>query len=251
MPERDSIEVDVLFVGAGPAGLAGAIRLGQLAQAAGRELSIMVIEKGGEIGNHGLSGAVVDPRALHELFPDEDITAGLDAPVSGDEMWFLPGSGKIKAPFTPPVLNNHGKYVASLNRLTKWLGERAEAAGADVFPAFPGQELLWDGSRAIGVRIGDKGIAADGSHKANYEPGPDLMAKVVVLGEGPRGTLAKTAISKLELDRYRDPQVYAVGIKELWQVPAGRLAPGHVIHTLGAPPPGGPFGGGRVSGLKR
>ena len=249
MAERDSLEVDVLFVGGGPASLAGAIRLAGLAKAAGRDLSIMVIEKGGEIGNHGFSGAVVDPRTLLELFPGEDITGGLDAPVSGDEMWFLTGSGKIKAPFTPPVLNNHGKYVASLNRLCKWLGEKAEAAGADVFPAFPGQELLWDGDRVIGVRVGDKGVGPDGNPKANYEPGPDLLAKVVVLGEGPRGTLAKTAVAKLGLDRDRDPQVYAVGIKELWQVPAGRLAPGHVIHTLGAPLPFDTFGGGWIYGM--
>jgi electron-transferring-flavoprotein dehydrogenase len=246
MPERDSLEVDVLFVGGGPASLAGAIRLRQLADAAGRELSVMVIEKGGEIGNHGLSGAVVDPKSLHELFPDEDITVALDAPVSGDQMWFLTAGGKIKAPFTPPQLNNHGKYVASLNKLTKWLGEKAEAAGADVFPAFPGQELLWDGDRVIGVRVGDKGIGHDGKPKANYEPGPDLMAKVVVLGEGPRGTLAKTAIAKLHLDAGRDPQVYAVGIKELWEVPAGRLEPGNVIHTLGAPLPFDTFGGGWI-----
>jgi electron-transferring-flavoprotein dehydrogenase len=246
MAERDSLEVDVLFVGGGPASLAGAIRLRQLAAATGREIAVMVIEKGGEIGNHGLSGAVVDPRSLHELFPGEDITGGLDAPVSGDELWYLTGRGKIRAPFIPPVLDNRGKVVASLNRLTKWLGEKAEAAGADVFPAFPGQELLWDGDRVIGVRVGDKGVAADGSHKANYEPGPDLMAKVVVLGEGPRGTLAKTAVAKLGLDRDRDPQVYAVGIKELWQVPAGRLAAGHVIHTLGAPLPFDTFGGGWI-----
>src|SRR5271154_3114630 len=249
MPERDSLDVDVLFVGGGPASLAGAIRLRALAAASGRDISVMVIEKGGEIGNHGFSGAVVDPKSLLELLPGEDITGGLDAPVSGDEMWFLTASGKIKAPFVPPVLNNHGKYVASLNRLTKWLGEKAEAAGADVFPAFPGQELLWEGERVIGVRVGDKGVAADGSHKSNYEPGPDLMARVVVLGEGPRGTLAKTAIAKLSLDRDRDPQVYAVGIKELWQVPAGRLAPGHVIHTLGAPLPGDTFGGGWIYGM--
>ena len=249
MVERDSLEVDVLFVGGGPASLAGAIRLRGLAAEARREISVMVIEKGGEIGNHGFSGAVVDPKSLLELFPGEDITGGLDAPVSGDEMWFLTSRGKFKAPFTPPVLNNHGKYVASLNRLTKWLGAKAEAAGVDVFPAFPGQELLWDGDRVTGVRVGDKGIAADGSHKANFEPGPDLMAKVVVLGEGPRGTLAKTAVARLGLDRDRDPQVYAVGIKELWQVPAGRLAPGHVIHTLGAPLPFDTFGGGWIYGM--
>jgi electron-transferring-flavoprotein dehydrogenase len=249
MAERDSLEVDVLIVGGGPAGLAAAIRLRQLAAAAGRELAVMLIEKGGEIGNHGLSGAVVDPRALRELFPGEDITGGLDAPVAGDEMWFLTPGGKIKAPFQPPVLDNRGKYVASLNRLTKWLGEKAEAAGADVFPAFPGQELLWDGERVIGVRVGDKGVAADGSPKANFEPGPDLLAKVVVLAEGPRGTLTKTAIARLGLDRDCEPQVYAVGIKELWQVPAGRFAAGRVIHTLGAPLPQDVFGGGWIYGM--
>ena len=244
MAQRDSLEVDVLFVGGGPASLAGAIRLRQLAAAAGAEISVMVIEKGGEIGNHGFSGAVVDPKTLHELFPGEDITEGLDAPVSSDSMWFLTNGGKIAAPFTPPALNNHGKYVASLSNLTKWLGAKAEAAGADVFPAFPGQELLWDGDRVVGVRIGDKGVAHDGSHKPNYEPGPDLMAKVVVLGEGPRGTLTKTAVGRLGLDKDRDPQVYAVGIKELWRVP-GRLAAGSVIHTLGAPL-WNTFGGGWI-----
>ena len=249
MAERDSLEVDVLIVGGGPAGLATAIRLRQLAAAAGRELAVMLIEKGGEIGNHGLSGAVVDPRALRELFPGEDITGGLDAPVASDQLWFLTAGGKIEAPFQPPVLDNRGKYVASLNRLTKWLGEKAEAAGADVFPAFPGQELLWDGERVVGVRVGDKGVAADGSPKANFEPGPDLLAKVVVLAEGPRGTLTKTAVARLGLDRDREPQVYAVGIKELWQVPPGRFAAGRVIHTLGAPLPADVFGGGWVYGM--
>jgi electron-transferring-flavoprotein dehydrogenase len=244
MPQRDSLEVDVLFVGGGPASLAGAIRLRQLAAAAGAEIAVMVIEKGGEIGNHGFSGAVVDPKTLLELFPGEDITGGLDSAVSSDALWFLTNSGKIAAPFTPPVLNNHGKYVASLSNLTKWLAAKAEEAGVDVFPAFPGQELLWDGDRVIGVRIGDKGVAHDGSHKSNYEPGPDLMAKVVVLGEGPRGTLTKAAVARLELDRDRDPQVYAVGIKELWKVP-GRLAAGSVIHTLGAPL-WNTFGGGWI-----
>lgn len=249
MPQRDTLEVDVLFVGGGPASLAGAIRLRQLAAAAGREISVMVIEKGGEIGNHGLSGAVVDPKTLHELFEGEDISGGLDAPVASDAMWYLTPGGKIAAPIVPPVLNNRGKYVASLNRLTKWLGDKAEAAGADVFAAFPGQELLWDGERVIGVRVGDKGVARDGEPKPNFEPGPDLLAKVVVLGEGPRGTLAKTAIAKLGLDRDRDPQVYALGIKELWQVPPGRLRPGDVVHTLGAPLPFDTFGGGWVYGM--
>jgi electron-transferring-flavoprotein dehydrogenase len=250
MPERDSLEVDVLFVGGGPASLAGAIRLRQLAVAAGQEISVMVIEKGGAIGNHGFSGAIVDPIALRELFGDEDITGGLDCPVAGDALWYLTPGGKIAAPFLPPVLGNDGNYVASLNKLTKWLGEKAEAAGADVFPAFPGQQLIWDGDRVTGVRVGDKGVGHDGKPKANFEPGPDLMAKVVVLGEGPRGTLAKTAIAKLGLDRDRFPQVYAVGVKELWQLPPGRIRAGDVTHTLGAPLPHDTFGGGWMYGMK-
>jgi electron-transferring-flavoprotein dehydrogenase len=249
MVERDSLDVDVLFVGGGPASLAGAIHLRRLAAAAGTELGVMVIEKGSEIGNHGFSGAVVDPRSLLELFPGEDVTAGLDAPVTRDEMWFLTRRGKFAAPFTPPQLDNRGKYVASLNRLTKWLGEKAEAAGVDVFPAFPGQELLWDGDRVVGVRIGDKGVGAAGRPKSNFEPGPDLFAKVVVLGEGPRGTLAKAAVARLGLDAGCDPQVYAVGIKELWQLPPGRFAAGHVFHTLGAPLPSDTFGGGWIYGM--
>src|ERR1700676_2010695 len=211
MPQRDLLEVDVLFVGAAPASLAGAIRLQQLAKAANAELAVMVIEKGGEIGNHGFSGAVVDPKALAELFPGEDATGGRAKPGHRGGIGFLTNGGKIKATFVPPVLNNHGKFVASLSNLTKWLAAKAEAAGIDVFPALPRQELLWGGPRGTGVRIGDKGVAQDGSHKSNYEPGPDLTAKVVVLGEGPRGTLTKTAIARLELDKDRDPQVYAVG----------------------------------------
>jgi electron-transferring-flavoprotein dehydrogenase len=250
MAERERLDVDVLFVGAGPASLAGAIRLRQLADAAGRELAIAVIEKGAAVGNHGISGAVVDPRALHELFPDQDITAGLDAPVNSDALWLLTARGKVAAPFVPPTMRNAGKYVASLNVLTKWLGEQAEAAGIDVFPEFPGRELLWDGERVVGVRASDRGIGADGQPKSNYEPGPDLYAQVVVLGEGPRGTLTKTAIAKLGLDRGRDPQVYALGIKELWQLPSGRFPAGQVIHTLGAPLSNDTFGGGWVYGMR-
>jgi electron-transferring-flavoprotein dehydrogenase len=246
MAERDRLEVDVLFVGAGPASLAGAIRLGQLAKAAGRELEILVIEKGGEIGNHGISGLVLDPRALDELLPDWKASAPIDAPVGSDEMWFLTAGGKIKAPITPPPLNNHGKYVASLQRLTKWMGEKAEEAGAQVFPAFPGQELLWDGDRVIGVRTGDKGLDHNGNPKPNYEPGADLIAKVVVLAEGPRGTLAKQAIPRLGLDKDSEPQVYAAGVKELWQCPPGTVTAGSVIHTLGYPLPPETFGGGFI-----
>ena len=250
MPERDSLEVDVLFVGGGPASLAGAIRLRQLAKESGREISVMVIEKGGEIGNHGISGAVLDPRAIDELIPDwKEQGAPVEAPVGGDELWFMTASGKIKAPLVPPVLNNSGKYVASLQKLAKWMGEQAEAAGADVFPSFPGQELLWDGSRVTGVRIGDKGIDKHGNPKSNYEPGPDLFAKVTILGEGPRGTLAKQAMPRLRLEEGREPQVYAAGIKEIWQCPPGSVPPGKVIHTMGWPLPADTFGGGFIYGM--
>jgi electron-transferring-flavoprotein dehydrogenase len=249
MPERDQLEVDVLFVGAGPASLAGAIRLGQLAQQAGRALEILVIEKAGEVGNHGISGAVMDPRALDELLPAWRESAPVESAVTSDELWFLTKSGKIKAPFTPPPLRNAGKYVASLQKISKWLGERAEEAGAQVFPAFPGQELLWDGERVIGVRTGDKGLDHNGVPKPNYEPGADILAKVVVLGEGPRGTLAKQAISRLGLDDGREPQVYAAGVKELWQLPDDRFAAGSVIHTLGFPLPPETFGGGFIYGM--
>jgi len=251
MAERDQLEVDVLFVGAGPASLAGAIRLGQLAKAAGRELEILVIEKAAEIGNHGLSGLVLDPRAINELMPDWIEKGGpIDAPVGRDELWFLTKSGKIKAPFTPPALNNHGKYVSSLQRLTKWMAGVAEGLGVQVFGEFPGSELLWEGDRVVGVRTGDKGVDHEGKPKGNFEPGADLLAKIVVLGEGPRGTLAKQAVARLELDREKEPQVYAAGVKELWQLPDDRFAAGSVIHTLGYPLPPETFGGGFIYGMK-
>ncbi len=250
MPQRDQLEVDVLFVGAGPASLAGAIRLGQLAQSAGRALEILVIEKGGEVGHHGLSGAVMDPRALDELLPDWREKAPVESPVTTDELWFLTSRGKIKAPFTPPPLNNHGKYVASLQKICKWLADVAETNAAQVFAAFPGQELLWHEQRVVGVRTGDKGLDHNGQPKANYEPGADIIAKVVVLGEGPRGTLTKQAASRLNLYDGREPQVYAAGVKELWQLPDDRFKAGAVIHTLGYPLPTETFGGGFIYGMQ-
>jgi len=248
--ERDQLEVDVLFVGAGPASLAGAYRLAELAKAGGRELEILVIEKSGEIGNHAISGAVMDPKALDELIPDWRDDAPVEAAVGRDELWFLTKGGKIKAPLTPPPLNNHGKYVASLQKIVKWLADKAETAGAQVFPAFPGQELLWDGDRVIGVRTGDKGLDKNGQPKSNYEPGADILAKIVILGEGPRGTLTKQAIPRLGLDDGREPQVYAAGVKELWKCKPGSVTAGSVIHTLGYPLPPETFGGGFIYGMK-
>jgi electron-transferring-flavoprotein dehydrogenase len=249
MPDRDQLEVDVLFVGAGPASLAGAIRLGQLAKASDRDLEVYVIEKAAEIGNHGISGAVMDPRALDELLPDWRESAPVESPVTTDELWFLTSGGKIKAPITPPPLQNRGKYVASLQKISKWLGAKAEEAGAQIIPGFPGQEILWEGDRVAGVRTGDKGIDHNGNPKSNYEPGADILAKVVVLGEGPRGTLAKQAVPRLGLDEGREPQVYAAGIKELWLLPDDRFKAGAVIHTLGYPLPPETFGGGFIYGM--
>ncbi|MBV8364307.1 MAG: electron transfer flavoprotein-ubiquinone oxidoreductase, partial [Candidatus Eremiobacteraeota bacterium] len=209
MPERDSLEVDVLFVGGGPASLAGAIRLRQLSQQNGREISVMVIEKGADIGAHGISGAVLDSRSLEELLPDwRSREAPVESEVTTDALWFLTARAKFVAPIVPPMMNNRGKYVCSLQKLAKWMGDVAESVGADVFPAFPGQELLWDGDRVIGVRTGDKGVERHGQPKSNYEPGADIFAKITILGEGPRGTLTKQALAKLNLDAGSEPQVY-------------------------------------------
>ena len=249
MAERDSLDVDVLFVGAGPASLAGAIRLMQLASAAGKALEVLVIEKAGEIGNHALSGAVMDPKALDELLPEWRSDAPVEAPVSGDQLWLLTERGRVKAPIVPPMMNNSGKYVASLQKIVKWMAAKAEDAGAQVFGEFPGQELLWDGDRVIGVRTGDKGLDKHGNPKPNYEPGADIRAKIVILGEGPRGTLAKQAVARLDLHEGREPQVYAAGIKELWQCPAGSVQAGSVIHTMGFPLPNDTFGGGFIYGM--
>ncbi len=254
MAQRDSLEVDVLIVGGGPAGLAAAIKLRQLAAANGKDdLSVMLVEKGGDIGSHGLSGAVMDPKGLDELLPDWRETAPVEAPIGTDQMWWLrEGGGKTTLPgfAMPPMMKNAGKYVASLQKITKWMGGVAESLGADVFPAFPGQELLWEGDAIVGVRVGDKGVGHDGKPKPNYEPGPDLMAKVVILAEGVRGTLAKQAIARLKLDEGKQPQVYACGVKELWQCKPGTVEAGGVYHTFGYPLPRETFGGGFIYGMQ-
>src|SRR5579863_6864948 len=258
--ERDVLEVDALFVGAGPASLGGAIRLAQLYRAhneavkagskPGPELAaenILVIDKAAAIGDHGISGAVLDPRSLKELLGDF-LAAGcpIESPVTSDSLWFMSKSGHISAPMVPPPLQNGGKYVASLNKLVKWMASVAEGLGVQVFPEFPGQELLWDGDRVTGVRIGDKGLDKEGKPKPNYEPGADLLAKVTVLGEGPRGTLAKQLDRRLALSKGANPQVYSIGIKELWQMPKSSTPAGQVIHTLGAPLDSNTFGGGFI-----
>ncbi len=257
--ERDTLEVDVLFVGAGPASLAGALHLRQLInrynQASGDkglgEVTIAVIEKGREIGAHTISGAVMDMRPLTELMPDwKERGAPIEAEVSVEDVSYLTSRLKLKLPIVPPPLRNHGKYVVSLNKMIRWLGPIVEEADVMLIPEFPGAELLHDEqNRVIGVRTGDKGIGRDGQPRDNYQPGADIFAKVTVLGEGSRGSLTKKLVQRLNLDAERNPQVYAVGVKEIWELPAGRVTPGFVMHTLGYPLPNDVFGGGFVYGM--
>jgi electron-transferring-flavoprotein dehydrogenase len=256
--ERETLDIDVLFVGAGPASLAGACHLAgllrrhnQQAAPAGAplEVSIAVLEKGHEIGSHALSGAVVDPRAFAELFPDDWQSAPFEAPVGQEQVLFLTAGGSWSLPIPPP-LRNHGCYVASLGKLLKWMAPRVEAAGVDVFYEFPAAAALLEDGRVVGVRTGDRGIGRQGEKKANYEPGIDIRTRCVVLGEGPRGTLVKQLDAELGLGRRRNPQVYALGLKEVWDLPPGRVAPGQVTHTLNWPLGFHTFGGGFLYGMQ-
>jgi len=227
--------VDVVIVGAGPAGLAAAIRLKQIDDA----LEIVVLEKGSEVGAHILSGAVIEPRALDELLPDWRETCPLaEVPVTENHHWVLSERGKRALPHAlmPPLMSNKGNYTGSLANLCRWLAEQAEALGVQVFPGFPASELLFDQAGAVmGVATRDMGIAADGSHKADYQPGMELHAKYTLLAEGARGSLTKRVKARFNLEAECQPQVYGLGIKELWDIPAERHQPGRVIHTQGFP----------------
>ncbi|MEO0063358.1 MAG: hypothetical protein RLZZ08_1918 [Pseudomonadota bacterium] len=235
MSERESMPCDVVIVGGGVAGMATAIRLKQLNDA----LDVVVLEKGSEIGAHILSGAVVDPRALDELLPDWRDEAELaKVPVTDNWHWVLSKSGKTSLPHAlmPPLMSNSGCYTGSLGNLTRWLAEKAEALGVQVFPGFPAAELLFDDRGAVmGVATQDMGVAADGSHKADYQPGMELHAKYTVLAEGARGHLTKRIKRQFNLEADSQPQVYGLGIKELWDIPADKHEPGRVIHTQGWP----------------
>jgi len=263
---RETLDVDVLFVGGGPAGLAGALRLSQLVTdhnertAAGAgggggaaplgEVSIAVLEKASAIGAHGISGCVLDPRALRELLPDyREQGAPIESDVTSDDLYYFTPGGQVRFPILPPPLRNHGNHVVSLGNLERWLGGLVEASGAYVLPGMAAVEGLFEGDQMVGVLTGDKGIDRHGQRKSNFEPGSDVRAKVTVLCEGARGSLVKRLAPRLLLDEGRAPQVYATGIKEVWQMPAGRVPKGRVIHTMGAPLDSHTFGGGFIYGM--
>jgi electron-transferring-flavoprotein dehydrogenase len=265
MIEREKLEMDVVFVGAGPANLAAALHLKRLIDlhdsevADGKrsgskigEIQIAVIEKGPFVGAHILSGAVMDPIAIKELIPDFlEKGCPVDTQVAEDAFWYLTKSSALVPPVVPPPLKNKGKYIISLSRLCEWLAGQCEQAGINVFPEFPGSELLFDDEgNVVGVRTGDKGVDHEGKPKGNFEAGIDLIAKVTVLGEGPRGSLAKHAISRLGLDDGKEPQVYSLGIKELWEIPSENFGEGKVVHTLGFPSDTQTYGGGWIYGMK-
>jgi electron-transferring-flavoprotein dehydrogenase len=245
---RESLDVDILIVGGGPCGMSAALRLSQLQKASGGEpLAVAVLEKARETGAHMLSGAVLDPSALRDLVPDyKQRGAPLAAEVVHDNVYFLTRGAKIAFPFTPPPLRNHGNYIISLNRFVKWLGSLVEAEGIDVFTGFPAVELIYDQERVVGVRTGDRGIGRHGDVKSNFEAGVDIHAKVTILADGVRGNLTKALVRRLALDEGRAPQVYALGIKELWEVPRDRIPAGTVTHTMGYPLRMQEFGGGFI-----
>jgi len=242
--ERERMEYDVVIVGAGPAGLAASIRLKQLAAAAGSELAVCVIEKGSEVGAHILSGAVFEPRALNELIPDwKERGAPLDTPATDDRFLLLTERHSYRLP-TPPQMHNHGNYIISLGNLCRWLATQAEELGVEIYPGFAAAEVLHDGDgRVVGVATGDMGIGKDGQPTASYTPGVELRGRETLFAEGARGSLTKTLVQRFQLRDRCDPQTYAIGIKELWELAPEKHQPGLVVHTVGWPLDNRTYGG--------
>ncbi|NLB14401.1 MAG: NAD(P)/FAD-dependent oxidoreductase, partial [Gammaproteobacteria bacterium] len=247
MSEREFMEYDVVIVGAGPGGLATAIRLKQLAAQQNRELSVCVLEKGSEPGAHILSGAIIDPRALTELIPDwKEKGAPLNQPVTRDQILFLSEKSATATPqfFIPDSLHNQGNYIVSLGNVVRWLAQQAEALGVEIFPGFAAAEVLYDDNGAVrGVATGDMGLDKHGNPTDQFQRGMELLAKYTIFAEGSRGQLGRQLIERFKLDEGRDPQSYGIGIKELWQVPADKAQPGLVVHTAGWPLASDTYGG--------
>jgi electron-transferring-flavoprotein dehydrogenase len=252
--ERESMEFDVLIVGGGPAGLAASIRLSQLAQKTGRAIQVCVIEKGSEVGAHILSGAVMDPRAINELFPDwKAMGAPLETEVSEDRFLFLSKDSSTAIPpwAIPDCFVNHGNYVVSLSNVVKWMGKQAESLGVELYAGFPASEIVFDEAGAVrGVITGDVGVSRDGQQRSDYQPGMMLTAKYTLFAEGARGHLGKLLIERFGLAEGRDPQSYAIGLKELWEVPPQQHKEGLVLHTAGWPLDSQTYGGSFLYHMK-
>ena len=249
MSERESMEYDVVTVGAGPAGLALAIRLKQLKP----DIRVCVIEKASTIGAQILSGAVIEPQPLNELLPEWGKNPPpICVPVTKDEFWWLRDAKRATKLPNPPQMHNHGNFIVSLGALCAWLAPQAEALGVEIYPGFAAAEPFFNEDGSVGgVRIGDMGVAKDGSHKPGYTQGIDIKAPITVLAEGCRGHLTKQLIAKFSLDKNSDPQTFGIGIKELWQLPAGRVEPGKVVHTIGWPMDARTYGGSFIYHLDK
>lgn len=246
-PEREAMDFDVVIIGAGPAGLSAAIRLKQRAAAAGREIGVVIVEKGSEVGAHILSGAVLDPAGLDALIPDwKEKGAPLDTPVTSEAFKFLGPAGSIPLPVfaMPPMLKNHGCYVVSMGNVCRWLAGEAEALGVEIYPGMAASKLLYRADGSVrGVVVGEMGVGRNGEPTERYEPGMELNGKYVLIAEGARGSLAKQIVARYELDAASDPQKYGIGLKEIWEIAPDKARPGHVQHTFGWPLDNGTGGG--------